>query len=151
MTGIENWSIILPEPNFPMKTTKLIRTLLLAALAFTIVASSAQADDRRNHKRDRHHNGNGINIDLVVPGVSVDFYPRQERTVIIERNRRYYDGNSIELDVQRALARRGYYRGAIDGDVGYGTRLAIRNYQLDYGLVPTAHINSELLIYLNLR
>ena len=82
----------------------------------------------------------------------MDVYsPRRERTVIIEHNRRYYNGNSIELEVQRGLARNGYYRGPIDGDVGYGTRTAIRAYQLDYGLAPTAYINSELLVSLQLR
>lgn len=132
-----------------MKTTKLIRILPLAALALSVMASSAYADD---HKRDRHHDRNRVNIGLVIPGVTVDVYtPRQERTVIIEHNRRYDNGNSIEFEVQRALARNGYYRGPIDGDVGYGTRVAIRDYQIDYGLAPTAYINSPLLVSLQLR
>jgi len=138
-----------------MKLPAFIKILPLATLSLTMV-SSAWADDYGNdgHRRDRrhhHHGSNGVNIGLVIPEVAVDFYPRQERTVIIEHNRRYYDGNSIELEVQRALARNGYYGGPIDGCVGYGTRSAIRAYQLDYGLVPTAYINRELLVSLRLR
>ena len=138
-----------------MKLQNFIKSLPVAALSLTIMASSAFADDYRSdgHQRDtRHHrDSNGVNIGLVIPGVTVDLYPRQERTIIIERNRRYNDGNSIEREVQRGLARNGYYRGPIDGDVGYGTRAAIRAYQLDYGLAPTSYINSELLVSLQVR
>jgi len=120
------------------------------------MGASANADDygnRRNNRKHNHHRDrNGLNIDLVIPGVAAGvFSPVQERTVIVEHNRRYYDGNSVEFEVQRALARAGYYRGPIDGDVGYGTRIAIRDYQIDYGLIPTARINGELLNSLQLR
>ena len=140
-----------------MKRPFPIKILPVAALVLSIMASSACADDhednrnRKHNKHDRNRDRNGVNIGVVIPGITVDLYPRQERTVIIERNRRYSYGNSIERDVQRALARNGYYDGPIDGDVGYGTRSAIRSYQYDHGLTPTAHINSELLVYLNLR
>lgn len=142
--------------KFTMETRKLIRILPLAVLALTIAGSSANAQDygnwQNNRRHNHHRNGNGLNIDMVIPGVAVGVYsPLQERTVIIEHNRRYNNGNSVEFEVQRALARAGYYRGPIDGDVGYGTRIAIRDYQIDYGLVPTARINGELLNSLQLR
>lgn len=59
----------------------------------------------------------------------------------------YSSGYSDDLavDVQRALARRGYYRGGIDGDVGPGTRAAIRSYQYERGLTVTGRIDSSLL------
>lgn len=137
-----------------MKIQNIIKTFPVVALSLTILASSACADghdrdNRRKNDRRNHHDSGGVNIGLVVP---VDVYsPRRERTVIVEHERRYYDGNSIGFRVQRALARNGYYRGPVDGDVGYGTRSAIRNYQLDYGLAPTAHINTELLVSLQIR
>jgi Putative peptidoglycan binding domain len=53
--------------------------------------------------------------------------------------------NDLAVDVQRELRRRGYYRGAIDGDVGPGTRAAIREYQYDRGLSATGRIDSSLL------
>ncbi|HYR57413.1 MAG TPA: peptidoglycan-binding protein [Chthoniobacteraceae bacterium] len=56
---------------------------------------------------------------------------------------RYSD--DLAVDVQRALRRRGYYRGAIDGDIGAGTRAAIRDYQYDRGLAPTGRIDHSLL------
>ena len=53
--------------------------------------------------------------------------------------------DSLAVDVQRELRRRGYYRGPIDGDIGPGSRAAIRNYQYDRGLSATGRIDSSLL------
>lgn len=60
-----------------------------------------------------------------------------------------YD-DDLAVDVQRALARRGYYRGAIDGDVGPGTRGAIREYQYRNRLEVTGRIDRSLLRSLGL-
>lgn len=56
-----------------------------------------------------------------------------------------YRGNSMDYEVQKALARRGYYRGPIDGDIGPGSRSAIARYQRDRGLHVTGSISSSLL------
>jgi hypothetical protein len=53
--------------------------------------------------------------------------------------------DELAVDVQRELQRRGYYRGAIDGDIGPGSRSAIRAYQADRGLAATGRIDSRLL------
>ena len=53
--------------------------------------------------------------------------------------------DELAVDVQRALTRRGYYRGGIDGDVGPGTRAAIRAYQYQRGLEVTGRIDGTLL------
>ncbi len=53
--------------------------------------------------------------------------------------------SSLEVDVQRELRRHGYYRGPIDGDIGPGSRNAIRAYQADRGLSVTGRIDSRLL------
>ncbi len=53
--------------------------------------------------------------------------------------------SSLAVDVQRALRSQGYYRGAIDGEVGPGTRSAIRSYQARHGLTITGNISSSLL------
>lgn len=58
--------------------------------------------------------------------------------------------DELAVDVQRELRRRGYYRGAIDGDVGPGTRSAIRDYQDDRGLSATGRIDRSLLRSLGL-
>lgn len=52
---------------------------------------------------------------------------------------------SLAVDVQSALRKRGYYRGPIDGDIGNGSRAAIRAYQRDHGLSATGRIDSSLL------
>ena len=56
-----------------------------------------------------------------------------------------YYSDSLAVDVQRELRRRGYYRGAIDGDIGPASRSAIRAYQADRGLGVTGRIDSRLL------
>lgn len=56
-----------------------------------------------------------------------------------------YAANSIEVDVQRELRRRGYYRGRLDGDIGPESRAAIRAYQADHGLYANGRIDSRLL------
>ena len=52
---------------------------------------------------------------------------------------------SMAARVQRQLASAGYYRGAIDGIVGNGTRRAIRNYERDNGLPVDGQIDDQLL------
>lgn len=47
--------------------------------------------------------------------------------------------------VQRALSARGYYGGPIDGDIGPGSRAAIRAYQADHGMEVTGEIDGQLL------
>ena len=44
-----------------------------------------------------------------------------------------YGDRSRVVQLQRRLARAGYYHGAIDGIMGPGTRRAIRAYERDYG------------------
>jgi peptidoglycan hydrolase-like protein with peptidoglycan-binding domain len=56
-----------------------------------------------------------------------------------------YRSGSVDASVQRALARRGYYRGPIDGDIGPGSRNAIAAYQRDRGLSVTGRVTPSLL------
>lgn len=51
---------------------------------------------------------------------------------------------------QEELARRGYYRGPIDGIAGRGTRAAILKYQRANGLEPTGEVSLELVNHLRL-
>jgi peptidoglycan hydrolase-like protein with peptidoglycan-binding domain len=51
----------------------------------------------------------------------------------------------LTSDVQRVLRHDGYYRGDIDGDIGPGTRAAIRQYQYDHHLEVTGRIDRSLL------
>ncbi|MES2569893.1 MAG: peptidoglycan-binding domain-containing protein, partial [Verrucomicrobiota bacterium] len=71
--------------------------------------------------------------------------PLEGRTTTVVNRRHAVGTDELGLDVQRNLRRLGYYRGAIDGNVGPGTRAAIRNYQSEHGLRVTGRIDSELL------
>jgi hypothetical protein len=62
-----------------------------------------------------------------------------------------YQGHAMYSGVQRELARRGYYHGYIDGQIGPQSRRAIGSYQRDRGLRPTGVIDSSLLHSLGLR
>ena len=52
--------------------------------------------------------------------------------------------------VQSELARRGYYHGPIDGDIGPMSSRAIARYQMDHGLPVTGSITSSLMRSLGL-
>lgn len=56
----------------------------------------------------------------------------------------------IAKRVQIALTALGYYHGPIDGKVGTGTRQALRQYQVDHGLLETGTITSQVLTDLNI-
>lgn len=53
--------------------------------------------------------------------------------------------SSVEARVQERLAQDGYYRGAIDGVIGDGTRRAIRSYERANGLHVDGRIDDRLL------
>ena len=57
---------------------------------------------------------------------------------------------SLVVQVQRRLARAGYYRGAIDGVMGNGTRSAIRSYERTHGLRIDGQIDQRLLATMGL-
>lgn len=94
------------------------------------------------------------------PSGSSYYYERPGVQYYRERSavpREYYGGgygnyrsNGTDAAVQQALARRGYYRGPIDGDIGPGSRNAIARYQEDHGLRVTGNINSSLVHSLGL-
>ena len=54
-------------------------------------------------------------------------------------------------DVQRALAREGYYDGPIDGRLGNATQKALRRYQREHGLEVTGGISRGVIEALRLR
>ena len=62
-----------------------------------------------------------------------------------------YTGDARVSDVQSALAREGYYDGAIDGKLGPSTRNALRRYQRDHGLDATGGITSRVIQALRLH
>lgn len=75
----------------------------------------------------------------------VAFYATREAAPREYYSNEGYHGHSTDAAVQQALARRGYYHGAIDGQIGAHSRRAIYNYQRANGLQATGSINSSLL------
>ena len=57
---------------------------------------------------------------------------------------------SVVAQVQRRLARAGYYHGAIDGVAGSGTRRAVRAYERAHGLPADGVIDPQLLATMGL-
>lgn len=78
-------------------------------------------------------------------GLSFSTRPTYYSSSRVYRPSSYSTNNSLAVEVQTALKRRGYYRGPIDGDIGSGSRAAIRAYQRDRGLSVTGRIDSALL------
>ena len=65
-----------------------------------------------------------------------------------------YDNGDLDSSVRRvqaALARQGYYHGAIDGSFGPATRNALRRYQRNHGLGVTGEIDRPVIEALGLR
>lgn len=60
-------------------------------------------------------------------------------------------GGSMVAQVQRRLAREGYYHGAIDGIMGTRTHYAIRAYERANGLQVDGAISNQLLATMGLR
>jgi putative peptidoglycan binding protein len=97
-------------------------------------------------------------------GYGYDFYPYgsyADATYYDDRYAEYapdttanqpeYDAGSQVGNVQSALAREGYYDGAIDGRLGPATEKALRRYQRDHGLPVTGGISRAVIEALQLR
>jgi hypothetical protein len=110
-------------------------------------------NDRDDHHHHHHHRvsfgfspywyPSGGYYSFGYPNYSYDYYD------YYYPNNGYYSGQSesanIQVLVQEALARRGYYAGQVDGVIGPETRGAIREFQGDNGLPVTGRINSQLI------
>lgn len=135
----------------------------------------SSSNDHRSDRndRDRHaytsHPRSGFTLSLGTgyagrgyyygPPNSPYYYQRSDVRYYATREsvpRQYYSSSSYqygatEIAVQRALARSGYYRGTIDGQIGPASRSAIAHYQQDHGMRRTGEITTSLLQSLRLR
>ena len=78
-------------------------------------------------------------------------YPVEEYAPGPGTSQSEYSGDARVSDVQSALAREGYYDGAVDGVLGPSTRRALRNYQRDHRLDVTGAITQGVIEALRLR
>ena len=122
-------------------------------------------DERHYDQSDDYYRQQRPGVTIAVQPQRRTYYTRPSSTVVIQQQRpayyesqrpAYYDQQryveqsgysspSLGIDVQRGLARQGYYRGPIDGDIGPGSRSAIRAFQADNGFAPTGRIDRRLL------
>ena len=58
--------------------------------------------------------------------------------------------DDLGVEVQRALKRRGYYSGPLDGQIGAGSRNALRNFQAEHRLAVTGRIDDSTVRALGL-
>ena len=110
----------------------------------------------RHHKHDggghhRHHGWVGLGLYGYGYGYGYPYYyyygPYPYYGAYPTVYRRYVanDYYALVVWVQKALARRGYYHGPIDGLIGKGTRRAILAYRADHGLPVISRIDNKLL------
>ena len=120
---------------FFSKPQTLVAALIAAMSFLALVPDTAQARDRFSGWRQAYHHGHS------------------------SHHRHHYDrgryGRSQRLRsqaaaVQHALARRGYYRGPIDGVMGAMAQRAVRDFQRDRGLSVTGNVNTDVLRHLGL-
>jgi Putative peptidoglycan binding domain len=116
--------------------------------------------DRYRHRHYRHRSRSnvyfGIGLGYPYYGLGYPYYGsypygygyyNRPRTVVYDTA---YTDDATVAAVQRRLARGGYYRGAIDGVIGNGTRTAIRAYERNNGLRVDGQIDRQLLATLGL-
>ena len=117
--------------------------------------------NRHRHRHYRHRSRSnfhfGIGLGYPYYGYGYPYYGSypygygyysRPRTVIYAETA--YTDDATVAAVQRRLARGGYYRGAIDGVIGQGTRSAIRAYERNNGLRVDGRIDRQLLATMGL-
>ena len=124
------------------------------------VANHWRGGDRYRHRHYRHRSRSnvffGIGLGYPYYGFGYPYYGsypygygyyNRPRAVVYETA---YTDDATVAAVQRRLARGGYYRGAIDGVIGNGTRTAIRAFERNNGLRVDGRIDRQLLATLGL-
>jgi hypothetical protein len=142
---------------------KLTQILTLITAGTGLLALPAHADDHDHDKKHKKHSeeyyhDHHSNVTIGI-GAYRPYYGRSSTVIVARDHPAYYgresygydtgySGRSVGIDVQRGLARRGYYRGPIDGDIGPGSRASIRAFQADNGFAPSGRIDHGLVIAL---
>jgi hypothetical protein len=131
--------------------------LFLAAIALAAPATSF-ADHYRTYSHGsyrpycspyvRYHSyGYYPSYGYYVPAPIVSLTFSSGRPAVYQATRYYEPAatSSLEASVQRALRKRGYYSGPLDGDLGPRSRAAIREYQAEHGLEVNGRVDDPLL------
>ncbi len=140
--------------------TNLLSITMVAVIAVGATALPVHADDWHKRKNSKYKKDTRVTVNVISDRGHYHRGPAPRpvyvapRPVYVAPRPVYVErpgyGRSVEIDVQRALARRGYYGGVIDGDIGPRSRASIRAYQVDKGLPVTGRIDGSLLRSLRL-
>jgi hypothetical protein len=150
-----------------MKTTKLLLiALLISAMAgssafaqrvtrtnarSSFTSSRTVANNWGHHRHHRHHSNVFFGLGFGYPYYGYGYgYPYGSYPYGYTTYDRVYTDDATVAAVQRRLARAGYYRGAIDGVIGEGTRRAVAAYERNNGLPVDGRIDRQLLATLGL-
>jgi hypothetical protein len=150
-----------------MKTTKLLLiALLISAMAgssafaqrvtrtnarSSFTSSRTVANNWGHHRHHRHHSNVFFGLGFGYPYYGYGYgYPYGSYPYGYTTYDRAYTDDATVAAVQRRLARAGYYRGAIDGVIGEGTRRAVAAYERNNGLSVDGRIDRQLLATLGL-
>lgn len=142
--------------------TRANRTNVRPSIANQRTVTNHWGGNRHRHRHYRHHRSRsnfhfGIGLGYPYYGYGYPYYGsypygygyyNRPRAVIYAETA--YTDDATVAAVQRRLARGGYYRGAIDGVIGNGTRTAIRAFERNNGLRVDGRIDRQLLATMGL-
>ena len=142
--------------------TRTNRTNVRPSIANQRTVTNHWGGNRHRHRHYRHHRSRsnfhfGIGLGYPYYGYGYPYYGsypygygyyNRPRAVIYAETA--YTDDATVAAVQRRLARGGYYRGAIDGVIGNGTRTAIRAFERNNGLRVDGRIDRQLLATMGL-
>lgn len=140
----------------------------IAATVLVLGLGVAHADRRCDYPRSRTSVSVSIGSGPAYPYYGYGAYhyrPYYSRPVVVQPYPVYryygpaytapvyrgYEVSDLNERVQLSLARKGYYNGEIDGDIGPATRSAIRAYQIDRDLPVSGTIDGSLIRSLGIR
>ncbi len=144
--------LLIMNQHLSLLTNRATRPAILAAICILGLPVIAQANDK-DAWRSVSGFLSGLGNQIAGQGRRVlnpDSNSRYDQPRNRYDDRQYARNDSMEASIQLALARNGYYRGPIDGNIGPMSRRAIANYQADRGLRVTGYPDGNLLNALGL-
>lgn len=144
-----------------MKTSFRLRSIMsvLAAVSLAVVAVAVVAVAQ---PAPRNPSDSGAGAGPVPnPGRPGSGYPKPLGQIALQppdapppqhrfRRSSHDAADSSVASVQRALKKRGYYSGPVDGDAGSGTRAPIHGFRRDHGMGYSSRIDGALMRALRL-
>ncbi|MCP4328626.1 MAG: hypothetical protein GY791_09355 [Alphaproteobacteria bacterium] len=111
----------------------------LRRLGYSVPVVSGDMDDSTREAIRAYQRDNNLLVDgRASPEIAAHIQQKSSQTASLT-------SRETVMDVQKALAARGYNPGPADGAMGTATRNAIRTYQVDAGMTVDGRISQDLL------